>query len=310
MFIWLKNSLNDPSSTKPFVWSLFHWRPKEGDIPTINQQDLLEQGIPRNQLTSFINIHYKRCFCFWLFYISCSQFTVLFAPKISDTPYPIRIIDFFFYDGPPFTTLFNLFYCYIYAGVLFFSMNYIYEVLIISSAHLLLYIYSSPNSLLHTILNKNQLNSLKLWLISFLFYTNPIFNQPYLSKNPRELWSIRWHQLFHEFFIEIGYKPTCYIFSFASIKLQKLFGTLAAFAISGILHEYILYSSNRYFTLEQMTYFLFNAIFMVIWESLWKEIKNSIFMTFFILLSLPWFIEPYIRCGHYNAFMHFISRKT
>src|SRR4051794_10406009 len=220
MIIWLKNSLRYPDSTKPFIWSLFHWRTKEGKIPTEKQQDLLEQGIANEKLKSYINRQYKRCFYAWILYVSCAQFVVLFPPDIPDTPYPIRIVNYF-YDGTPFISFYNLFYCYIYAGALFFSMNYLYEINIISSAHLLSYIYSTPNSFLYTKLTNDQLNSLKLWLISFLFYTKPIFNHPYLSKDPRDLWSIRWHLIFNEIFIELGYKPARRLFSFTSIKLQK-----------------------------------------------------------------------------------------
>ena len=43
MLIWLKNS-RYPDSTKPFIWSLFHWRLKEGKIPIEKQRDLLEIG--------------------------------------------------------------------------------------------------------------------------------------------------------------------------------------------------------------------------------------------------------------------------
>ncbi|POG75024.1 hypothetical protein GLOIN_2v1569819 [Rhizophagus irregularis DAOM 181602=DAOM 197198] len=321
MLIWLKKSLNDPSYIKPFVWSLFYWRAKEGNIPIMRQDDLLKQGITKDRLESYINRHYIIYLCVWILYMICAQFSELFVPDIPKTSFPIRVIEYFFYDGPPFTSLFNLFYCYIYAGALFFSINYLYEVIILSSAHLLKYIYSTPNSFLHRTLTNDQLNSLKLWLISLLFYSKPIFNQPYLSENPRELWSIRWHQMFHEIFVELGYKPACYLFSSFPAKLQKIFGTLASFAISGILHEYILYSSSRYLTLEQFTYFLFNAIVMMIWESfskfrldqgqkfLWKRIRDSLFMTVFVLFTLPWFIEPYIKCEHYHSLMHFICRK-
>uniref|UniRef100_U9TWR9 Wax synthase domain-containing protein n=1 Tax=Rhizophagus irregularis (strain DAOM 181602 / DAOM 197198 / MUCL 43194) TaxID=747089 RepID=U9TWR9_RHIID len=264
MLIWLKKSLNDPSYIKPFVWSLFYWRAKEGNIPIMRQDDLLKQGITKDRLESYINRHYIIYLCVWILYMICAQFSELFVPDIPKTSFPIRVIE----------TLTN-----------------------------------------------DQLNSLKLWLISLLFYSKPIFNQPYLSENPRELWSIRWHQMFHEIFVELGYKPACYLFSSFPAKLQKIFGTLASFAISGILHEYILYSSSRYLTLEQFTYFLFNAIVMMIWESfskfrldqgqkfLWKRIRDSLFMTVFVLFTLPWFIEPYIKCEHYHSLMHFICRK-
>jgi len=326
MLIWLKDSLrNDSIMVKPFIWSLFYWRPKEGHIPINKQQDLLEKGVPQALLRSYINYHYKKCFFSWSLYIICSQFLQLYTPNVSDIPYPIRVIRFF-YDGTPFISLFNLFHCYIYTCGIFFSMNYCYEVTLIPSAHLLSFIYSTQNSFLHTKLTKDQLDSLKLWLISLL-YSNPIFNHPYLSKSPKDLWSNRWHQILNAFFVEIGYKPTCYLLSFTPIKIQKFFGILAAFTISGILHEYILYTSNKYFTLEQLTYFLFHAIVMIIWEVIMdseekktkemkvdqkhflKEIRNILFMTIFVVFTLPWFIEPYIRCEHYNTLMHFIKRN-
>ena len=63
MLIWLKDSLrNDSIMVKPFIWSLFYWRPKEGHILINKQQDLLEKGIPQALLRSYINYHYKKCF--------------------------------------------------------------------------------------------------------------------------------------------------------------------------------------------------------------------------------------------------------
>ncbi|CAI2171777.1 4879_t:CDS:1 [Funneliformis geosporum] len=324
MFIWLKYSLklNDNVTVKPFIWSLFNWRPKEGQIPIAKQEVLLKQGIDQDELKLYINYHYKKFTCFMLIYISLAQILQSFAPDVSDIPYPIRVIKFY-YDGTPFISLFVLLYCYIYACMICSSMTYLHEIFIIISAHLLSHIYSTPNSLLHTKLTTDQLDSLKLWLISFLFYSNPIYNHPYLSQSPKDLWHNRWHQLFRIFFVELGYKPTCHILSFAPIKLQRFFSILAAFTVSGILHEYILYCSNRYFTLEQLSYFWFNAIVLIIWELsinskeektkgqeyLLKKIRNSLFMNIFAIFTIPWFIEPYIRCEHYNTAMHFVKKN-
>ncbi|CAG8534722.1 6412_t:CDS:1 [Funneliformis mosseae] len=322
MFIWLKSSLKrkDNATVKPFIWSLFHWRLKEGQIPIAKQQDLLEQGISQDELNLYINYHYKKCFFYLIIYISCAQFLQSFAPDVSDIPYPIRVIKFV-YDGTPFISLFELFYCYIYASVICFSMIYIYEVTLIVSSYLLSYIYSTPNSLLCTKLTKDQLDSFKLWLISLLFYSKPIYNQPYLSKNPNDFWNNRWHQCLKVLFVELGYKP---ILSFSPFKLQKFFGILAAFTVSGILHEYLLYSSNRYLTLEQFTFFWFQAIVLIIWdftmnskeektkedqEHVLKKIRNILFMNIFAIFTIPWFMEPYIRCEHYNTVMHFVKKN-
>src|SRR2546430_5008998 len=66
MLIWFKNSSRYPDSTKPFIWSLFHWRPKEGKIPDDKQNDLLNQGVTTEKLELCIYDHYTRAFFAWI----------------------------------------------------------------------------------------------------------------------------------------------------------------------------------------------------------------------------------------------------
>ncbi|CAG8713373.1 4245_t:CDS:2, partial [Acaulospora morrowiae] len=52
-----------------------------------------------------------------------------------------------------------------------------------------------------------RIKTIKQWLISLIFHTPHLFEVPYLSRNPRDLWSYRWHQSFHELFKEMTYYP-------------------------------------------------------------------------------------------------------
>ncbi|CAJ0757174.1 6625_t:CDS:2 [Entrophospora sp. SA101] len=86
-----------------------------------------------------------------------------------------------------------------------------------------------------------QISSLKIWLVSTLFYSKPMFDQPYLSSSPRDFWSNRWHQLIHESFVELAYKP-----SKSHLKpniLGEIIGVLGSFFISAAIHEYINYTT-------------------------------------------------------------------
>ncbi|CAG8444516.1 13228_t:CDS:2 [Cetraspora pellucida] len=151
--------------------------------------------------------------------------------------------------------------------------------------------------------NNNKFNkglmAIKQWLISFLFETPMLFDVPYLSSSPKDFWNNRWQQMYRQSFSELAYKPTFnFIFTsfislfsnhkfnsylFNSTKVSKksassnsikniIFliahssGVFASFVLSGLFHEYVLFGLFGVISGEQMGFFLFHAMVMIIWE--------------------------------------------
>ncbi|CAJ0840985.1 9137_t:CDS:2 [Entrophospora sp. SA101] len=119
-----------------------------------------------------------------------------------------------------------------------------------------------------------------------------MFDQPYLSSSPRDFWSNRWHQLIHESFVELAYKP-----SKSHLKpniLGEIIGVLGSFFISAAIHEYINYTTFGVSYGEHFGFFLFHGIIFLVWD----------------LLTLPWFVEPYLREKQYHWMMHIICKDN
>ncbi|KAI8065151.1 membrane bound O-acyl transferase family-domain-containing protein [Gongronella butleri] len=66
----------------------------------------------------------------------------------------------------------------------------------------------------------------------------PLFDKPWLAHSPYDLWSTRWHQLFRPGFRRYAYLPVRALFTDA--RRGRVFATIAVFAASGLMHEYIL----------------------------------------------------------------------
>ena len=66
----------------------------------------------------------------------------------------------------------------------------------------------------------------------------PIFNSPWASTSLSEFWSKRWHQMFRSCFIALGAKPITFL-------VGPIGGVLAAFLISGILHDWGLWAMGK-----------------------------------------------------------------
>ncbi|KAH7912043.1 membrane bound O-acyl transferase family-domain-containing protein [Hygrophoropsis aurantiaca] len=66
----------------------------------------------------------------------------------------------------------------------------------------------------------------------------PMFDAPYRSASLADLWGKRWHQHNRNILISCGAKPMAYL-------LGRYSGTLGAFALSGIMHDFGLRAANR-----------------------------------------------------------------
>ncbi|CAG8795057.1 42357_t:CDS:2, partial [Gigaspora margarita] len=147
-------------------------------------------------------------------------------------------------------------------------------------------VYKSSKSQYQTTQSTNSSTTRKVkeWLILLLFYTKDPMNLPFMSTSPRDFWSKRWHIVLREIFLDLGYVPVKNLFS-KHKKIGKVFGTLSAFFVSGLLHEHIVYCllvgnrMNMHEVKDSWGIWLFKLV---------------LFNTFGIF-SIPSFMEPYLR---------------
>ena len=74
----------------------------------------------------------------------------------------------------------------------------------------------------------------------------PLSTKPWLSESLGEFWGKRWHQLFRDTFVGLGYTPLYTIGSgIGGNAVGKVCGVLGAFTVSGILHYVGLWGMGR-----------------------------------------------------------------
>ncbi|KAI9252899.1 hypothetical protein BDA99DRAFT_520348 [Phascolomyces articulosus] len=102
---------------------------------------------------------------------------------------------------------------------------------------------------------------------------NPLF----FSSSLEEFWSDRWHQFLHTSCVAFGFRPARYItrqvFDKMNIKttipITMLIGVFAVFFMSGLMHEYIVYSSigwspySRLFIGHQLFFFSMHGVAVI-----------------------------------------------
>lgn len=111
---------------------------------------------------------------------------------------------------------------------------------------------------------------------------------PILSTSLDDLWSHRWHQLLRTSWVAFAFRPTRHIAQRLLVKRLKnpmpvvlLLSALSVFAISGLMHEYIIYcnvgwSVYRRFFLGQQLYFFFIHGLGVVFERVIKQFSKRI----------------------------------
>ncbi|CAG8813377.1 3587_t:CDS:1, partial [Dentiscutata erythropus] len=142
------------------------------------------------------------------------------SPEVPERSYALRILDYF-HTPTQISTIsspYMLFYCYLYAGFLYQNMDYVYHAFKVFAAILLWIIHRSHSSNYHMNMRSyshpHQNSSYNIIIIHMTFYlysllttTPQLFNKPFLSQNPKDLWSKRWHQIYRSSFTELGYFP-------------------------------------------------------------------------------------------------------
>ncbi|CAI2179123.1 19365_t:CDS:1 [Funneliformis geosporum] len=272
-------------------------------------------------------------------------------PDISSVPYPIRVLQYFTSPSNQefFLSPIHAFYCVIYGCIIYWNMIWMYDIYLVIASCLLYSIqftkdvsstseilkkksFPHINFLIKLKIPHNYLSNLEYWLYDFLFHTPSLFNSPHLSCSPSEFWSIRWHKLYRNCFVELGYLPCKQFVNHyypSSLPFKKelahMFGVFAGFWWSALFHEYIVQSLFGLGTGEHFTLFIFHGIIIIVWEIITVSFKkitkvdqNNYVMKgigFFVwnsilILSAPWFVEPYIRGRHYYCYPHFGCNKN
>ncbi|GES75762.1 hypothetical protein GLOIN_2v1569819 [Rhizophagus clarus] len=258
MLIWIKKYKQNIKDRPPFYWTLFYWR-KNYNLSNKKLKIIAKNNIEQ-KLKPYLIHRLLKLNIIMIFHELFTYFLVTFPPSIiPDRPYPLRIIDYLLLNKKSFiTNPYTLFYCYVYAGFLVHNMNYVFNKILVMGT-LILWIIQNKFPSNDSIIN-SKVSIIKNYLISLLFDTPPLFNQPYFSTSPSDLWGRRWHQLLRECFIEIGYLPISSLFINNNKTLGHIMGLMGSFISSGILHEYIIISLFGKITGEHFTFFVFQGI--------------------------------------------------
>ncbi|CAG8514522.1 9432_t:CDS:2 [Rhizophagus irregularis] len=165
-----------------------------------------------------------------------------------------------------------------------------------------------------------QFSLLKNYFITYTFNTKHCFNNPWISKNPREVWSSRWQTMLAETFRELGYLPLrnlCISLGITSRKFCNAMGVLGAFFISSLLHEYYIIGMFNMITGEHLFFFMSHGLIMIVWELVFTSEREdkmkkpekegydfrkhaAVFLKWLLMLAiymliLPAFTEPLMR---------------
>ncbi|GBC46098.2 hypothetical protein GLOIN_2v1775005 [Rhizophagus irregularis DAOM 181602=DAOM 197198] len=117
-----------------------------------------------------------------------------------------------------------------------------------------------PILIQHGLLTLTEYVSLKEWMMTFIFNTKSLFNQPWMASSPRDFWNL--------------------LTTFVPRKIANMMGVLGAFAISSLLHEYIIIGNYNIWAGEQTFFFMIHGVIFILWEA---------------IFVFPAFIEPSLR---------------
>lgn len=139
----------------------------------------------------------------------------------------------------------------------------------------------------------------------------PLFNKPWLTRSVYDLWSRRWHQIFRPGFHQVAYNPIRRLFGKNHVTAGRIFGTIAVFMCSGLMHDYIILGMLGYSNITRPGIFGYQTLFFFLQAlATIVSVKSPRLPTwlartltwFWVLYTAPLFVEPYVRLGlHLNA---------
>lgn len=192
----------------------------------------------------------------------------------------------------------SYYYYYSTAGIAL-----ICHIAIVPTLHLLRY---SLQLLLSTVVWPAKVKAQHQYLLEFSSRP-PLFDAPWKARSIHELWGRRWHQVFRTAFRSVAYDPVRQLFPNHK-RLGRAAGTMAVFALSGFMHDYILMAMigySKYWQLPgvpgiQTCFFLLQGLGTVFSSpSSWTLPTwiARILTWMFVMISAPLFIDPYLRIG-------------
>ncbi|CAB4408699.1 unnamed protein product [Rhizophagus irregularis] len=314
--------INQQKEFTPYILTLNSWR-HDSDIeskaeieePTMKQVD----EKTKSRVLVFI----------WklMIYEAVLYLFANFPQKVPERAYQIRMIEYFTKGIPIFTfTTASLFHYVSFFIFFFLYLSFHYDIIVLFSLLALRCMITSQSStpekhilVKSGLLTPIQFSLLKNYFITYTFNTKHCFDNPWISKNPREVWSSRWHTMFAETFKELGYLPfrnLCISLGITSRKFCNAMGVLGAFFISSLLHEYYIIGMFNMITGEHLFFFMSHGLIMIVWELVFtseredkmkaeKEGYNfrkyaGVFLKWLLMLVvyiliIPAFAEPMIR---------------
>ncbi|GAA5816667.1 hypothetical protein MFLAVUS_010197 [Mucor flavus] len=134
----------------------------------------------------------------------------------------------------------------------------------------------------------------------------PLFNKPWMTRSVYDLWSRRWHQIFRPGFHQVAYAPVRRLFGKENQTLGRIAGSIAVFACSGLMHDYIMITMLGYSNYNtpgtfgyQTLFFLLQGVATVVSAAsprlpAWF---SRLLTWIWVIYTAPLFVEPFLRVG-------------
>ncbi|CAI2179870.1 14612_t:CDS:2 [Funneliformis geosporum] len=267
---------------KSFLWTLFNLRfnsyinPPKKENSNGKENSLIITSPTTSQINQkIINrtiITVAKCLVLEIVMYNAITYSMVIPEK----PYQLRLIEFFTKGIPVITMPLMLLYINFLLHVYLALSVYGYDIyIIISAIFYRFFLHSSseeindkPILIKSGLLTSSEYFSLKDWMITFLFNTKHLFNEPWMASSPRDFWSARWQLFISESFKELGFLPVKSVFApIVPKKIANMMGVLGAFAISSLLHEYLIIGHFDIWKGEHTFFFMIHGVIFILWEA-------------------------------------------
>lgn len=160
----------------------------------------------------------------------------------------------------------------------------------------------------------------------FVEQWRPWMKNPIIASSLDELWSDRWHQLLRSSWVAFAFRPTRFVAQRALAKHIKdpmpivlLLSVASVFAISGLMHEYIIYANvgwsvyRRFFVGQQFCFFyahglatVFERVFRkvakrvlppALYNSIFARLVQHAWVVLFAYYTFPTFLDGFAYWG-------------
>jgi hypothetical protein len=189
-----QKNLDQKKEFKPYILTLFNWRPNYYIIPPVSKNS--SSSIIKSLTTSQINkklINRSIIVIVKYLIFELCIFTLLISKiEVPEKAYQVRLMEFITSGILPFTMSSMKFYLN-YIGILYLWLSLNFDIFTIIFAIIFrFFFHSTPENsnyksilIQSGLLTPSEYVSLKEWIITFLFNTKHLFNEPFISSSPR-----------------------------------------------------------------------------------------------------------------------------